>query len=253
VWNNRFQYGDIVTRPVDKRENFVKRCIGMPGDTLEIIDRQVYINGTKAENPEKLQFAYYVVTDGSMFNPRFLDRYDITNVQAYSGGPGQFIMVLTDAALQAVENLSIVKSVRPINDEAGNYNPACFPHDRRFKWNVDNYGPIYLPAKGVPIQIDISNLPLYRRLIETYEGNQLETNGEDIYINGELVSNYTPKYDYYWMMGDNRHNSQDSRFWGFVPEDHIVGTPEFVWLSLDKNKPWLGGKIRWGRLFSVVR
>jgi signal peptidase I len=252
VWNNSWEFGDIVIRPVDKRENYVKRCIGMPGDTLEIIDRQVYIGGKEAQNPDKIQFSYEVTTDGSMLNQRFLDRNDITDV-IRTRIPGRFIMALTEEAKQAVENVAIVKSVEVSNMPRGEYLAECFPHDTRFNWNRDNYGPIYIPAKGVPIPLSLDNLPLYERLIVTYEGNTLEVKGDQIFINGQVAEEYIPAYDYYWMMGDNRHNSADSRFWGFVPEDHIVGTPEFVWLSLDENKSLFQGKIRWGRLFSVVR
>jgi signal peptidase I len=248
VWNNKWEFGDIVVRPVDKRENYVKRCIGMPGDTLEIIDQQVYINGKPGENPEKLQFEYFVLTDGSSFNKRFLDRYDITDIRR-TRLPGQFVMALTEEAKNAVEKVSIVQDIQVSNMPKGEYLSECFPHDERYKWNRDNYGPIYIPKKGVSIPLNTDVLPLYERLIVTYEGNTLDVKGEDIFINGSKVDAYTPKYDYFWMMGDNRHNSADSRFWGFVPEDHIVGTPEFVWLSLDENKSLTGGKIRWSRLF----
>lgn len=252
VWNNKWEFGDIVVRPVDKRENYVKRCIGMPGDTLEVINRQVYIDGQAARNPEKLQYEYYVVTDGSRFNQRFLDRLDITDITS-TRVPGQFVMALTEEAKQAIEQVSIVKKVQVSNMEKGEYLSECFPHDERFNWNRDNYGPVYIPAKGVPINLTLDNLPLYERLIVTYEGNSLDVDGSNILINGEAVTSYIPQLDYYWMMGDNRHNSADSRFWGYVPEDHIVGTPEFVWLSLDENKSLFKGKIRWNRLFSIVR
>ncbi len=252
VWNNKWEFGDIVVRPVDKRENYVKRCIGMPGDTLEVINRQVYIDGQAARNPEKLQYEYYVVTDGSRFNRRFLDRLDITDITS-TRVPGQFVMALTEEAKQAIEQVSIVKKVQVSNMKKGEYLSECFPHDERFNWNRDNYGPVYIPAKGVPINLTLDNLPLYERLIVTYEGNSLDVDGSNILINGEAVTSYIPQLDYYWMMGDNRHNSADSRFWGYVPEDHIVGTPEFVWLSLDENKSLFKGKIRWNRLFSIVR
>ncbi len=251
VWTDKRNFGDIVVRPVDKRENYVKRCIGLPGDTLTIVDRQVYIDGKKAENPEKLQYQYSVVTNGSSINPKILDEYDITETFR-SNKPGEFIFMMTEEASDAIASLPIVKSVTVSNDSAGVWNADIFPNSKDYPWNRDNFGPLYIPAKGVPINLTIENLPIYDRLIKTYEGNDLVVSGNDIIINGEKTNSYTPIYDYYWMMGDNRHNSADSRYWGFVPEDHIVGRPEFIWLSLDKNKSWFNGKIRWNRLFSSV-
>lgn len=252
VWSDKRNFGDIVVRPVDKRENYVKRCIGLPGDSLEIVERQVYLNGAPANNPKKLQYQYKVITGGSSINSKILDRLDITE-GARTSVPGQFVFVLTEEARQEIEKLPIVKSVEVISDPAGQWSPEIFPHNKDFNWNRDNFGPVFIPEKGVAFNLNIQNLPVYERLIVTYEGNELETRGDKILINGVEVTEYTPKMDYYWMMGDNRHNSADSRFWGFVPEDHVVGTPEFVWLSLDENKSWLGGKIRWSRLFSIVR
>jgi signal peptidase I len=230
----------------------VKRCIGLPGDTLEIIDRQVYIDGEKAVNPEKIQYQYFVTTDGSSINRRVLDRLDITEGSRTSV-PGQFMFVLTDEAAAELEKLPVVKNVAVIEEGKGKQSAEIFPHDKRYPWNRDNFGPIYIPEKGVPIPITVENIPLYHRLIETYEGNDVEVTGNQVLVNGQVIDSYTPKMDYYWMMGDNRHNSADSRFWGFVPEDHVVGTPEFIWLSLDENKSLFEGKIRWGRLFSLVR
>jgi len=252
VWTDKRNFGDIVVRPVDKRENYVKRCIGLPGDTLEIIDRQVYIDGGKAINPEKLQYQYFVITDGSSINSRILDRLDITEGQR-TAVPGQFVYVLTNQAKSELEKLPIVKSVDVISEPRNTWSPEIFPHDKSFAWNKDNFGPIYIPAKGVSIPLNADNIAIYKRLIETYEGNSISVNGDQIIINGQEVTEYTPRMNYYWMMGDNRHNSADARFWGFVPEDHIVGTPEFIWLSLDENKGWLDGKIRWSRLFSLVK
>jgi len=252
VWTDKLNFGDIVVRPVDKRENYVKRCVGLPGDTLRIIDRQVYIDGKKAENPEKLQYQYRVLTDGSSINPRLLEKLDITE-GSRTNVPGQFSFVLTDEAARELEKLPIVREVEVIADPPGYQGQEIFPHDDRYPWNRDNFGPIYIPKKGVPILLTVDNLPLYHRLIETYEGNTVAVKDGQVYINGELATQYTPKMDYYWMMGDNRHNSADSRFWGFVPEDHIVGTPEFIWLSLDPNKNLFGGKVRWNRIFSIVK
>ena len=158
---------------------------------------------------------------------------------------------LTDDVAKALEaNTSIVSVTRNVN-KAGVYNPAIFPHSPTFAWNEDNYGPITIPAKGKNITLTKENLPLYKRIISEYEHNKLETKGDDIYINGQKASSYTFQQDYYWMMGDNRHNSEDSRFWGFVPEDHVLGKPVLIWMSLDKNASGFK-KIRWQRLFTTV-
>jgi len=252
VWTDKRNFGDIVVRPVDKRENYVKRCIGLPGDTLSIVNRQVYLNGKEAINPEKLQYQYHVTTDGSSINPRVLDKLDIT--ETYRGSkPGEFVFVITEDVKNELQKLPIVKSIEVFNDKPGDWKPEIFPNDAEYKWNRDNFGPLYIPKAGVPINLTIKNLPIYERLIKTYEGNNLEVKNGKIYINGIETTTYTPTLNYYWMMGDNRHNSADSRYWGFVPEDHIVGRAEFIWLSLDKNKSWLDGKIRWDRIFSIVK
>ncbi|MAZ92818.1 MAG: signal peptidase I [Lentimicrobiaceae bacterium] len=251
VWSDKRNFGDIVVRPVDKRENYVKRCIGLPGDTLSIINRQVYLNGKKANNPEKLQYQYKITTNGSSINPKILDKYDIT--ETFRGNkPGEFILILTEESKNEIEKLPIITSIEVFNESPGVWKPEIFPNDSSYKWNRDNFGPLYIPAKNVPIELNIKNLPLHQRIITTYEGNTLEIVNNKIIINGKEVSSYSPKYDYFWMMGDNRHNSADSRYWGFVPEDHIVGRAEFIWLSLDQNKSLLDGKIRWNRLFSIV-
>jgi len=253
IWSDKRNFGDIVVRPVDKRENYVKRCIGLPGDTLSIINRQVYLNGEKAINPEKLQYQYLVTTNGVGISNNVKEKFDITNIKS-TKRPGKFIMVLTDEAKNELLKLPNVKSIEVYNEDAGLWRPEIFPYDSAYKWNRDNYGPLYIPKKGVPINLTIKNLPKYERLIKTYEGNSLVVKNDKIFINGNETNTYTPNLNYYWMMGDNRHNSADSRYWGFVPEDHIVGRPEFIWLSLDPDpkKSIFNGKIRWKRLFSVV-
>ena len=246
VWTDKQNFGEIVARPVDKRENYVKRCIAISGDTLKIVDQQVYINGKPVVNPENLQFEYVVQTDGTSINPRVLDKLNISEGRR-TNVPGQFVFFLTNKAKEGLAKLPIVKSVQVISEPAGKWNPDIFPHDQRFAWNRDNFGPLYIPRKGMPIPLTVDNLPLYQRLITVYEGNELEVDGDVIKINGQPVTEYTPRLNYYWMMGDNRHNSADSRYWGFVPEDHVVGKPELIWFSIDK------GKIRWNRIFSLVK
>ncbi len=252
VWSDKRNFGEIVARPVDKRENYVKRCIALPGDTLQIINTQVYINGNPVETPPKSQTDYYVMTDGSSINPKILENLNIDKPERMPQ-PGMFKMFLTKEAKEKIKNFSIVKDIVPIIDPAGKWDPITFPFDSAYKWNRDNYGPIYIPAKGVTIPLTVRNLPLFERLITIYEGNTLEVKGNTILINGKPADSYTPRLNYYWMMGDNRHNSMDSRYWGYVPEDHIVGKPELVWLSIDKNRRWFEGKIRWNRLFTIIK
>ncbi len=252
VWSDKRNFGDIVYRPVDKRENYIKRCIGLPGDTLQIIDRQVYINGKESHNPGKYQFQYEVITDGHSINPKILDKLNITEGGSTSV-PGDFVYVLTNEARDALAKLSIVKKIVPINEKAGVWDREIFPYDSLYKWNRDNYGPIWIPKKGATIALNRKTLPLYRRAIRVYEGNDLKEKDGKVYINGEPADHYTFKMNYYWMMGDNRHNSADSRYWGFVPEDHIVGKAEFVWLSMDPNKSLLEGKIRWNKMMRFVK
>ncbi|NOX85432.1 MAG: signal peptidase I [Chlorobi bacterium] len=246
VWSDKRNFGEIVARPVDKRENYVKRCIALPGDTLKIIKRQVYINGKAVETPKESQTDYYVVTDGSSFNPKILENLNIDKPMRLPQ-PGMFKMNLTLEAKEKIESFSIVKGIEPIIDPPGKWDPITFPFDSAYKWNRDNYGPIYIPAKGVPIPLTLRNLPLFQRLITVYEGNTLEVKDSTILINGKPADSYTPKLNYYWMMGDNRHNSMDSRYWGYVPEDHIVGKPELIWFSYND------GKIRWNRLFTFIK
>ncbi len=271
VWSDKQTFGDIVYRPVDKRENYVKRCIGMPGDMLEIRDNQVYINGEAAKNPEHMQFNYFVETDGTPFNEeqfRLLNVSKEDRILANGSGfspdilsflgfqpnvNGQFNPVyyipLTQASLAKVQKLSFVKKVVIEPDTwAGTTYPAWYETG----WSRDNYGPIWIPNKGATIELNEQNIAVYGRCIKNYEGNTLEVKDGVYYINGNPETSYTFKYDYYWMMGDNRHKSADSRSWGFVPEDHIVGKPILIWLSLDKDYSLFDGGIRWNRLFQMV-
>ena len=251
VNNKERVFGDIIYRPVDKRENFIKRCIALPGDTLEIKNQQVYVNNKKNNSPGKLQFKYMVETDGSRLNKNNLLRMGITEgIQQVSNN--EFLMTLTGDKVEAVRNFRIVKSVKSINRPEDLREPYIFPHDSAFRWNVDNFGPLYIPAKGETISLNARNIKLYRRAIESYENNDVEIRNDKIFINGEATERYTFKMDYYWMMGDNRHNSADSRFWGFVPEDHIVGKAVFVWLSLDPNESFLS-KVRWNKIFRTIK
>ncbi|MDR1981990.1 MAG: signal peptidase I [Tannerellaceae bacterium] len=269
---NKGLYGDIIYRPVDKRENYVKRCIGMPGDSLSVRDNQVYINGSPAENPEFLQYNYFVETNGSpiteeqfrLMNISRDDRMLATNSGYYvelfpligfeknqSGLYNPiYRMPLTKKALQIAEKLPSVKKIIIEPDILG--GGLTYPVDYETGWTRDNYGPIWIPNKGATIELTAWNLALYHRCIRNYENNTLEITDGKVLINGKEERTYTFRYDYYFMMGDNRHNSADSRSWGFVPEDHIVGKPILIWLSIDKDRSLLDGGIRWDRLFRMV-
>ncbi|MDR1676565.1 MAG: signal peptidase I [Tannerella sp.] len=268
---NKNRYGDVIYRPVDKRENYVKRCVGMPGDSLAIVDNQLFINGVAAKNPEKLQFNYYVETDGSVLTEEQFRLLDVSKgdrnllsastnyyqLLAYLGfKPDQagrfnpvYCMPLTAKALERVKKIPTVRQVKVEKDEWS----MVYPADYRTGWTRDNFGPVWIPKKGATVALDERNLAFYSRCIRNYEHNTLEiTPDGKILINGKPETTYTFRYDYYFMMGDNRHNSADSRSWGFVPEDHIVGKPILIWLSIDKDRNLFNGGIRWKRMFRLV-
>ena len=233
----------VISRPVDKRENYIKRCIGIPGDTITIVDTEVFVNGEpQIELPEK-QYMYFVQTTSP------LSQYAIENLGTteWNGSGLYYVMALTSQAaakLQAMPNVVSVTRYNAVN--AGNAD--IFPHSELYTWTQDNFGPLWIPAKGSTIELTTENLPLYERIITAYEGHDLRVEGDDIYIDGQKTGAYTFAMDYYWMMGDNRHNSADSRFWGFVPEDHIVGKASRIWFSRDQQN----GSIRWNRIFRKV-
>ena len=270
---NKQSFGDIIYRPVDKRENYVKRCVGLPGDSLSIRNNQVYINGKAARNPKNMQLNYFVETETplteTMFRNWGVSRDDympygqpctVTDPETLSflgfqpNANGAYNLVyrfpMTEAMVAQVKKLPSVKKVIVEPEVFG--GTMYYPVDYDNGWTRDNYGPIWIPKRGATIELTPENLALYRRCIKNYENNELEEKDGVVYINGEKASTYTFKYDYYWMMGDNRHNSADSRSWGFVPEDHIVGKPIMIWLSLDKDRSLFDGGIRWNRLFRWV-
>ena len=251
------QYGPLKVRPADKKDHYVKRCVAVAGDTLEIRDGQVYVNGIAQENWPGVQNSYKVVTNGQRINPVVLDKIGLNTGELgyHSGLPGYPQMPLTAEMLKSVEKLPNVVSV---DQNVDVYPPdypdsfmTIFPFSPSYEWTRDNFGPLWIPKKGVEVELSEENLPLYERIITAYEGNTLKVKNRTIYINGEEAHTYTFRQDYYFMMGDNRHNSLDSRYWGFVPEDHIVGKPALIWLSIDGNKKF-PKNIRWRRFFKFV-
>jgi signal peptidase I len=260
VFNYPMDADSPLYRPVDKQENYIKRCQGTPGDTLSVVNAQVYVNGKAAPDAPGQQIDYTVNTSGVDLNPQVKDDLGISD---YGNG----YMTMPQSAANTLRTYSNVKLIYPNIAHKGDdpdpnnqvfpsnpYYPAfrALPgklHD--YKWNQDNYGPIIIPKKGWTVKLDSVTFPLYARAIEVYENNKLEIKGSDIYINGQKTDSYTFKMNYYWMMGDNRHDSADSRYWGFVPEDHIVGRALFVWMSWDDKADFLH-KIRWSRLFRGV-
>ncbi len=294
-------YGEVKHKPLDKKSNYVKRCVGLPGDNLEVRDGYVFINGKQNELPSraKLQF-FYTVTFNTNVSQAFIDQYNITEYSrvfslkksvlendriknylrtnninlkiinddgdtvSFTGNVSQDMfdklnigfsnkalnVNLTDELAAELRKNQNIKSV--VKDLALGKGDDTFPKSPDYSWNRDNFGPLYIPEAGKTINLTLDNLPLYKRAISVYEGNTISINGNQILINGDVATTYTFKMDYYWMMGDNRHNSQDARSWGFVPQNHVVGKPVMVWMSWDSNASGIN-KIRWERLFTTVK
>jgi signal peptidase I len=273
VNHNKKTYGDIVYRPVDRRENYVKRCIGMPGDSLQVINNQVYIDGKQLPWAKRVQFNYFVETNGGKLTEKQFRKLGVSKDDRYCCNE-------YSDPVDAFDFLGIEKN------QSGNYNPVyripltqdaftylqksgwarsihiepdvftggdTYPYGYNTGWTRDNFGPLWIPKKGETIVLNEMNIALYSRCIINYEGNTLRNDSGKIYINGTPANSYKFKYDYYFMMGDNRHNSLDSRCWGFVPEDHVVGQPILIWMSIDKDRGLFDGKIRWDRLFRQVK
>jgi signal peptidase I len=262
--------GYITTRPVDKRENYIKRCVGLPGDVIEVKSKQLFVNGSPSGDSEMMQFDYLLTVPKDMDTTQFIrllkQDYDVnySEVKVFnisdsiSGNKFVVLAPLSKKAMLAYETKFGKGSCNPKETPKGYYvNPnnigelggyiPIFPNHPAYDWTEDNYGPLKIPVAGETVQLNLQNLPLYSRIIDVYEGNALEVKGNDIYINGSKASSYTFKMNYYWLMGDNRQRSADSRFWGFVPEDHVVGKAVFIWFSKD---PETG--IRWNRIFKGV-
>ncbi len=231
----------VIARPVDKRENYIKRCVGVPGDTLQIVNTELFVNGEPQAACEERQHIYFV-NSTSTLSEYALRNLDITE---YNGAAPYYYVATTEKGAAQLEKFKSVAMVERYN--ATEPTLDLFPHDERFPWTQDNFGPLWVPQRGATIELSTANLPLYERIIDQYEGHDLRVEGDKIFIDGEEASTYTFAMDYYFMMGDNRHNSADSRYWGFVPEDHIVGKALFIAFSKGENG------IRWNRLFNKVK
>jgi len=248
ILNMPGEYGDIISRPTDRRENYVKRCVGLSGQTLQIKNRIVYLDGKANKEPDNVQYTYKMKLKGE-FPVELADELGITNEDLLMYNQSGVIPLTKKAYLALKANKNLVESIS-INADA--IYGDLYPLNAYTGWTRDNYGPVWIPKKGKSIQLNLKNLPIYERCIKVYEGNDLKVDSQgNIFINGKLAKSYTFKLDYYWMMGDNRHNSADSRYWGFVPEDHIVGKPIFIWWSHSPDHPGFSG-IRWNRLFNFV-
>ncbi|MFC4873984.1 signal peptidase I [Negadavirga shengliensis] len=247
-----FNYPEEYWHPADLKTNYIKRAVAIPGDVIEIRDTQIYINGTPTENPGEMQFSYDVMTNRTL-NMEFFDRYGINpdSYYPFSDNSGYFVFA-TAEMVEELEKSPAVSSVKKRTNKPGQGDPNIFPDGAFFGWNKDHYGPLEVPAKGWTIPLDEDNVRKYGYTIEKFEGlKNVNIEGNDLYVDGQRQDSYTFRQDYYFMMGDNRHDSLDSRFWGFVPEDHVVGKAWFLWLSLEKHKSMFN-KIRWSRFFKSI-
>ncbi len=247
IRDNQPEYGAVDTRPADRRENYVKRCVGLPGQTLQIKDRIIYLDGKANKEPDNVQYTYFVKLKGQLPD-ELLKELGISMEDLTSLNQNGY-MPLTKAAVKALSaRKDLVESIR-LNTNS--FTGEVYPLNANTGWTRDNYGPIWIPKKGASVKLSMQNIAIYDRPIRVYEDNDLQVKDGKIFINGKETDSYTFKMDYYWMMGDNRHNSADSRYWGFVPEDHVVGKPIFIWWSSDPDRGGFGG-VRWKRLFKWV-
>jgi signal peptidase I len=252
-------YGPVIARPVDKRDNYVKRCVAVAGDTMEIRNGKVFVNGVPQEDFPGIQNTYKVVTNGSSINPRIIEKMGLNTQEIYYDPniPGYPSFPLNSAEVRELEALSNVLEVKQNIDtyppDFPDSKQMLFPFttDTTFRWTRDNFGPLWMPEKGASVKLTRETMPLYKRIIDTYEGNDLMMKGDSVFINGVYSDSYTFKMDYFFMLGDNRHNSLDSRYWGFVPESHVVGSPVVIWFSKNNYRSF-PDNIRWKRIFKFL-
>jgi signal peptidase I len=254
-----FNYPAELDLPVDLKTNYIKRCVAIPGDTLSVQNKQLFINGIAAQNPPAMQFKYKCYTNNPI-SERIRKKYTIHSYDMYlndiinMGSKTGYLLDISPATANKLREAKIFDSIVPINHDELDQSQLLFPFARKTQhWTNDNYGPLWVPKAGVTIKLDSNMVEMYGQTIMNYEGDKtVEQAGDKLKIDGKLVSEYTFKQDYYFMMGDNRHNSSDCRVWGFVPEDHIVGKAWMVWLSLDSELPF-PERIRWNRSFKMIK
>jgi len=259
---NKFRPDRNYYKPIDKKTNLVKRCVGVAGDTLEIRNGYVFINGVQNKLPPRtqLQFSYKLTLKKpittALEESRFyglLKKLDIDDGFRFNPETGEF--TLFAASDEAVNKLKIqpnVASVTPIRRPVG-VKENIFPRDANYNWNVDHFGPMYIPKAGATVNLNTDNIAMYKRAISEYEGHKVVTRGNQVFIDDLPATSYTFQQDYYWAMGDNRHNSIDSRYWGFVPYNHVFGKPVFIWMSIDGiNDGIKNWSLRWDRIFTTV-
>jgi signal peptidase I len=245
---------DIITHPVDKRENYIKRCIALPGDTLQIRGGQIRVNEKIRPVLPHQKFKYYVTTNGLPLPDLLLDSLKILKTAVtYNPVNSLHVLYLAEAYVETLKSFPQVRSLVRYSEPTLSFqNQEIFPHSYDYRWTGDNFGPLKVPARGDTLQLDMLNLPLYQRLISTYEHNDLQLVNGEIQVNGKPAESYVVQMDYFFVMGDNRHNSADSRYWGFVPEDHLLGKAVAVWFSIEPEKRIIGG-LRKERIFSSIK
>jgi len=245
---------ELITHPVDKRENYIKRCIALPGDTLLISGGKVRVNGSLRSELPLQKFKYYVSTRGEALPDALLDSLKILKTSVtYNPVNSLHVLYLAKEKLETLKSFPMVRSIsRYMEPTLSFQNQEIFPHDNQYRWTGDNFGPVRIPARGDTIRINPQNLPLYQRIIDTYEQNDLAIRNGVIHINGAPADTYVIRMDYYFVMGDNHHNSADSRYWGFVPEDHLLGKAVAVWFSIRPDTPFIGG-LRKERIFRSIK
>lgn len=256
-----FNYPPEEQYPVDLKTNYIKRCIGIGGDVVEVRAGQTFVNGKPTENPPRMQSEYFLQTANSL-NEKFFQKYDVTDAQEFvdnnndtipANDVSGYLVKISSATAEEFKKLDFIKAVKEMKMTKGDkMMGGTYPYSAAFDWNVDNYGPITIPKENMTVTLDSNNVAIYGPVIQKYENNKnVSLENGKVSIDGKAISKYTFKQNYYFMMGDNRHNSADSRFWGFVPEDHVVGKAVFVWMSIDPNASLLN-KIRWKRLFRII-